>query len=332
MILKQKKLLSVDECRDAVPLSAELELRRETLSTELKINFENCERFVVVCGPCSADSLAPMTEYLTRLKRIADECPDLLVVARIYTAKPHSNGQGFQGACFHERSGDAVDINSGLIRCRRIMVKCLELGLPIADEILYPELSRYFDDLVLYRFIGARSSEDTLHRAFASSQEICCGIKNGTDGDVEKLVDSVYAATHPSVFPFDGKQVETSGCKCAHVVLRGGRNDRGYFSNMTPPHVDKLYRLLSERGLPSFIMADLSHANSGKIAVNQIENARTAIRNPRINGVMMESYLYGGISQNEYGVSKADECLDINETERVLKMLQQEFHAGKQNN
>lgn len=331
MILKRKKLLSVEECRKLAPLPPELKLRNERYISELKENFVSRKRFVVVCGPCSADSYAPMAEYLEKLKAVADECPDLLVVARIYTTKPHSNGQGYQGSCFAESVDEPIDINKGIIRCRQMMIKCLETGLPVADEILYPDLSAYFDDLTAYRFVGARSCEDSLHRSVASSLDMCCGVKNSIDGDIERLVDSLYAVSHPCVYPYMGEQIETDGCRYAHVVLRGGKNDKGYTFNLSSQDVDKTCDLLNKQGLPDFIMADLSHANSCKIAANQLANAEVAIANAKIGGVMVESYLYGGMSLTQYGASKTDECLSIENTELLLNYLQREYEKRKNN-
>lgn len=325
MIVKQKKLLSVDECRALAPLSVELRLRKEQFDKQIKENFATKQKFVVVCGPCSSDSYAPMTDYLAKLKTVADDCCNLLVVARVYTTKPHSNGQGYQGACFHEKESDEVDIGQGIIRCRKMMIRCLELGLPIADELLYPELFEYFSDLVSYWFVGARSSEDTLHRAFASSLNVCCGVKNGTDGSIERLVEGLGAISKPCVYPFHGNEIITDGCKYAHIVLRGGKDENGYFSNVTTDKIAYAKSLLVKYKLNGFIMADLSHANSCKIAQNQINNAILVIKNPQVNGAMVESYLCSGISQDSYGVSKTDECLSFEDTATLLKLLQKSY-------
>lgn len=329
MILKQKKLLSPCECRSLAPLSNELRLRKEQFDNLIKRNFADRQKFVVVCGPCSADSIAPMTEYVRKLKNAADGCPDLLVVARVYTTKPHSNGQGYLGACFYEKASDEADISQGIVRCRKMMIKCLESGLPVADELLYPDLYDYFSDLVSYWFVGARSSEDALHRSFASAFDVCCGVKNAVDGNIERLVDSLFAVSNPCTFPWQGNQIITDGCKYAHVVLRGGKDESGYFSNVTKEHVARAKSLLRQYGLNDFIMADLSHANSGKIAKKQLENAQSVVRNNDVCGVMAESYLFGGTADDEYGVSKTDECLGLDDTAELFNVLQQGFAARR---
>ena len=71
-------------------------------------------------------------------------------------------------------------------------------------------------------------------------------------------------------------------------------------------------------------MADLSHANSCKVAKNQINNALMVAKNEFVDGVMAESYLYGG-NGGGYGVSQTDECLGIDDTAELLKILSDGF-------
>lgn len=325
MFVKQKKLPDVGVVRKNCPLSDKLTNIKRQFDELIKDNFVARNKLTVICGPCAADSYDSMSEYLRKLSRMQASYPDLLIVARIYTAKPHSNGQGYLGTCFHERVSDFADLEQGINRARGIMRECLELGLPVADELLYPELYPYFSDLVSYWFVGARSSEDALHRGFASGLDLCCGVKNGTDGDVCKAVDSLYAITKPCVFPFDGAQIETCGCKYAHIVLRGGKSGDEFHKNILPDHTRFAKERLRSSGLNDFLMADLSHANSCKTAANQIENARLVATNPDVNGVVLESYLCGGVAENGYGTSKTDECLSLDDTVRVLDILQNGF-------
>ncbi len=326
MIIKQKTLPQPERVCAAMPLNAELQQTKARFDKELIDNFTSKKRFVAVVGPCSADDVSAMKEYVNKLSDIAKSCPNLLVVARVYTTKPHSNGKGYLGACFHERDGDEADVASGIVRCRRMMMDCLEAGLPVADELLYPDLYEYFRDLVSYWFVGARSSENSLMRGIASGLDVCCGIKNGTDGEIDKAVDSVYAVSNPCVYPYAGVQFETLGCKFAHLTLRGGirgrKGEQAFVNNMDAGSVRRAKRLLANYGLSDFVMADLSHGNSGKVAKRQIDNALMAVQNTDINGVMMESYLYEGGQSGEYGVSQTDDCLSFDDTETVLRALQ----------
>lgn len=327
MFVRQKKLPSVEYVYKTFPLGEELRKIKGRLDKQIKDNFTSKNKLIVVCGPCSADNYSAMREYLGELSDAQKAYADLLIIARVYTTKPHSNGQGYLGTCFHERVSDEVDLEQGITRARRIMIESLKLGLPVADELLYPELYPYFSDLVSYWFVGARSSEDALHRGVASGLDLCCGVKNGTDGDILKVVDSLYAVSNPCVFPFDGSQIATDGCKYTHIVLRGGKTSCDFKQNIMPEHVRFAKKSLQERGLNDFVMADLSHANSGKVAINQIQNAHLVANNPDVNGVIIESYLNCGIAENSFGVSKTDDCLSFDDTLKVLDILQKSFVA-----
>ena len=330
MLRKAIPLMTAKKVRQDIPIPYELSLAKDCLDAALKQNLHSRDRLVVVAGPCSADNPKAVVEYCKKLALLQQKFPNLLVVARVYTTKPHSNGQGYKGLCFQSEEGQEVDLATGIETCRKMMMSVLQLGLPIADELLYPELAPYFVDLVSYQFVGARSSEDSLHRAVASALNVCCGIKNATNGLISGAVNSLLAVASPCVFPCCGEVVHTGGNKFAHIVLRGGENKEGYFSNLGRESTAEAKRLLEKNGLNTFVMVDLSHANSGKIAENQLDNARIVATDPNVDGVMIESYLYRGRAQNAYGVSKTDECIDIAQTEEVLAILSQGFASRKQ--
>ena len=72
-------------------------------------------------------------------------------------------------------------------------------------------------------------------------------------------------------------------------------------------------------------MVDLSHANSKKVAKNQLVNAVAVSTDANVDGVMTESYLFEGCSANSYGVSKTDECIGWQDTEKLLEILSDGF-------
>ena len=84
MFCKQKKLQSASYYKKLVPLSKELRAKKAQFDEQLRQNLTTRKRFVVVCGPCSADDPKAMEEYLAKLKTVADSCPHLLSVARVY--------------------------------------------------------------------------------------------------------------------------------------------------------------------------------------------------------------------------------------------------------
>ncbi|MEG2159268.1 MAG: 3-deoxy-7-phosphoheptulonate synthase, partial [Clostridia bacterium] len=90
-------------------------------------------------------------------------------------------------------------------------------------------------------------------------------------------------------------------------------------SNFSDDKLDEVIRECDKLGLQKpFIMVDCAHANSAKDIDVEISNALSVVKNRRVNGIMIESYLYGGVSDYEYGTSKTDPCLDWNTTERLI--------------
>ncbi len=326
MLTKRIKLPDEAWVKSQVPLDGALAEQKRIFDRRIIDNLTQKTKFTVVVGPCAADDEAAVNEYVGKLQAQCALYPDLLLVARIYTTKPHSASGGYLGRCFG-RGGDGadVDFSEGILACRRMMINCIRCGLPVADELLYPSLYKYFDDLVSYWFVGARSSENVIQRDIASGLELCCGIKNGTDGSIEKAVASVQAVSCARQFPFEDNHVVTSGNKLAHIALRGGFDGQNFTGNIHSSQTAHAKVLLRECGLCDFVMADLSHANSAKHAEKQLDNARKVICDINVDGVMAESYLDFGRADNKYGVSKTDECLSFEQTQELLSILQSGF-------
>ena len=142
---------SVAEIKSALPLDDQLNSLKLKFDEQLRQNMQSKKKLVVVCGPCSADDPVAVGEYVSKLKQIADKCLNLLVVARIYTTKPRSNGLGYKGLCFGD---DGKDIAKGIVLCRQMMISCIKAGLPVADELLYPELSLSYNYFSIGGFSG----------------------------------------------------------------------------------------------------------------------------------------------------------------------------------
>jgi 3-deoxy-7-phosphoheptulonate synthase len=59
-------------------------------------------------------------------------------------------------------------------------IRALELGFPLADEMLNPHLVEYVDDYLSYIAVGARSTENQYHREVSSGLDVPVGFKNPT--------------------------------------------------------------------------------------------------------------------------------------------------------
>lgn len=313
-------LPTVQYYQQQFPLPDKLRQRKLQYDKDILNSVNNKERFVIVVGPCSADNYHSMVDYLTRLKQLSDTVSDkILIVARIYTAKPRTDGGGYLGLLFNENQSDSIDFVNGIANCRKLMLKCLDIGLPIADELLYPFVLPYLSDLVSYYFLGARSSLDPLHRDYCSNLAVAVGVKNAIDGDLVAVTKSVKAIASSKTYVDNGNIVVSDGNSNCHVVLRGSHNGIDFVPNYDNSYTTELLQLYSKYNITNrFVMIDCSHANSSKIASRQVFNAMTVIDDNNVGGIVLESYLNSGVALCEYGVSKTDECLDWNTTKELI--------------
>lgn len=286
-------------------------------------------RLLVVVGPCSIHDPRSALEYAERLAALSDELDgQLLLVMRAYVEKPRTT-VGWKGLAYDPHLDGSDDMAAGLALSRQLMLDMLRLGLPLATELLQPLAAGYFDDLLSWAAIGARTSESQIHRELVSGLGLPVGFKNGTDGGVGIACDAIRSAAHghrhfgldPHGHP---ALIETRGNPDTHVVLRGGRHG----SNYGPEQVQAVRQALESQGIATRMMVDCSHANSGKNPLNQ-PGVLASVLDQRLAGasdlvgVMLESHLFDGCQalggELRYGVSITDGCLGWEGTERILR-------------
>jgi 3-deoxy-7-phosphoheptulonate synthase len=289
-------------------------------------------RLLVVVGPCSIHDVTAAMDYARRLRVIADELhEDLLIVMRVYFEKPRTT-VGWKGLINDPDLDESYKINKGLRMARQLLLEINELGLPTATEFLDVITPQYTADLVAWGAIGARTTESQVHRELASGLSCPVGFKSGTDGSVVIAADAVMAARSPHCFLSVTKSgrsaiFNTAGNTDVHVILRGGSQP-----NYDAASVASAAASLESRGLPPTLMIDCSHANSGKDAERQPIVAEDVARqvsggDRRIIGLMLESHLLGGrqdLSPDKalvYGQSITDGCLSWEATLPVLEMF-----------
>ncbi len=289
-------------------------------------------RLLVVVGPCSVHDTEAGLDYARRLRALADEVSDtLLLVMRVYLEKPRTS-VGWEGFTNDPRLDGSFRVAEGMERGRRFLLEVSELGLPVGTEALDPIAPQYRGDLVSWNAIGARTAESQTHRNLASGLSTPIGFKNATDGSVDAAVNAILAASRPHAFlGIDDRGhsavVRTRGNRYGHVVLRGG----GGRPNFDSVSVSLAEQALARAGLPRRIVIDCSHANSWKDpllqpyvvrdAVNQIRHGNTSIA-----GLMIESFLEAGSQPSaatpdglRYGCSITDACLDWARTADTLR-------------
>lgn len=336
MNFKRKLPIPMD-IKKMYPLTPELERIKTVRDEEIKAVFEGkSSKFLVVIGPCSADSEDAMLDYANRLMHLQEQTKEkLLLIPRVYTNKPRTVGDGYKGMLHQPDPQKHSDLLAGIIAIRRMHTRVLaETGLSTADEMLYPENHRYLSDLLSYVAVGARSVEDQQHRLTASGLNIPVGMKNPTGGDLSVLMNSITAAQHGHSFIYRGWEVESMGNPHAHAILRGYVNKHG--ESLPNYHYEDLAHLAAlyvERELVNpAVLVDTNHANSGKRYAEQPRIAKEILHSCRQNreigalvkGLMIESYIEDGaqkIGEGCYGKSITDPCLGWEKTERLLLEL-----------
>jgi 3-deoxy-7-phosphoheptulonate synthase len=299
------------------------------------------DRLVVVAGPCSIHDPVAAREYAERLAKVSREhAADLCVVMRVYFEKPRTT-VGWKGLINDPHLDESFAINEGLRLARRLLLDVAELGLPAGCEFLDTIIPQFIADVVSWGAIGARTSESQVHRELASGLSMPVGFKNATDGNVQVAIDGLRSALDPHHFLSVTKQgvaaiVATAGNPDCHVILRGGSAGPNYDADS----IARVGRALGAAGLPSRIMVDCSHANSGKDHGRQAAVAREVARlvaegEQSLIGVMMESFLLEGRQDYAPGVplvhgqSVTDACMSWEQTVPLFAELSAAVRARR---
>ncbi|MCE1185785.1 MAG: 3-deoxy-7-phosphoheptulonate synthase [Rhodocyclales bacterium] len=289
-------------------------------------------RIFVVVGPCSIHDPVAGLDYARRLKVLADEVSDTLVlVMRVYFEKPRTS-TGWKGYINDPYMNDSFRIDEGMEKARQFLLDVNNLGLPAGTEALDPIAPQYYGDLISWTAIGARTSESQTHREMASGLSTPVGFKNGTDGSLDAAVNGILSASHTHSFlgiNDEGQSsiIRTRGNGYGHVVLRGG----GGRPNYDTVSVALTEKALAKAKLPTNIVVDCSHANSWKNPDYQplvMRDVAHQIRegNRSIVGLMIESNLEAGnqsipanLAELRYGCSVTDACVDWGTTEEMIR-------------
>lgn len=333
MFKKQIQIPESTEIKERLPLPKELaqikKLRDKAISDVI---CGESEKLIIIVGPCSAHAEKPVLEYVERLGKLNEKVKEKLVlVPRIYTNKPRTKGVGYKGMFSQPDPSKSEDILKGILTIRDLNIKAIGVsGLAAADEMLYPANYEYVDDLLSYVAVGARSSENQLHRLTASGMDVPVGIKNPMGGSIMVLLNSIYAAQSKQVFMLNGWQVKTEGNPLTHAILRGAVDSYG--NDIPNFHYETVMQVIegyAKSGLKNpAIIIDANHSNSGKKYKQQIRICEEVMNNRlydadfkrNVKGFMIESFLEEGNQSEDkvYGKSITDPCLGWCDTERLI--------------
>jgi 3-deoxy-7-phosphoheptulonate synthase len=330
-VLAQQTLLPPSQLHDAVPATARASQTVGRARADVVDVLQGLDRrLLVVVGPCSIHDPVAAMDYAQRLKMLADELADqLLVVMRVYFEKPRTT-VGWKGLINDPRMDDSFHIEEGLHLARQLLVDLNDMGLPCGTEALDPITPQYLGDLIAWSAIGARTTESQTHREMASGLSSPVGFKNGTDGSLDVAINAMLSAAQPHTFlGINGEgQValtQTRGNAYGHLILRGGAQP-----NYDSVAVAEAEAELTKAKLPVNIVVDCSHGNSRKNHALQSLVLKDVVGqivdgNRSIKGVMLESNLgegnqkLGDPKDLRYGVSITDACLGWEATAEGLR-------------
>ena len=320
-----RKLPTADEIKEQYPLTKKMKQVKAERDAEIRDVFTGAsQKLILIIGPCSADNKDAVMDYIGRLREVQEKVKDhILMIPRIYTNKPRTNGDGYKGMLHQPNPTEKPDMLKGIIAIRDLHLSALgQYDFSCADEMLYPENYLYLSDVLSYVAVGARSVENQQHRLTASGIYVPTGMKNPTEGDLAIMMNSIRAAQHSHTFIYNGWEAQTEGNPLAHAILRGYTDMSGKtLSNYHYEDLLNLIDLYEGSGLVNpGVIVDTNHANSGKHYLEQIRIAKDVMhschQNPEIKklvkGLMIESYIEDGaqkIGECIYGKSITDPCL-----------------------
>nr|QFG74538.1 MAG: DAHP synthetase I family protein [Megaviridae environmental sample] len=286
---------------------------------------------LVIIGPCSIHDYDSAIEYAKYIKQQREKYKDTLeIVMRTYFSKPRTN-IGWKGFVYDPYLDKTNNISAGINLARKLLLEILNLEVPCCMEHVDTIIPQYFDDLLSWGAIGARTSESQIHRELASGISTPIGFKNNTEGNIDSAIQSIKSSRTSHCFIgclSDGNisMITTKGNFHCHVILRGGRHSPNYYRK----NIHETIQKLKANSIVCNIMVDCSHGNSNKQYKNQLivckDVCEQMSNNKDIIGIMIESNLIEGnqdINNKplKYGQSITDSCINLEDSDTLLDMI-----------
>lgn len=342
-----ESLPSYSELKTHFPLlSAQHRFIEESRQTVRAILNGADPRLLVILGPCSIHEPLSAKEFAQRLRQLAlSVSSHLYLIMRVYCEKPRTSF-GWKGFLYDPLLDGSHAMRMGIEWTRKLLLELTSMQVPAATEFLDPLTAFYYDDLITWGSIGARTASSQIHRNLASALAMPIGFKNGIAGNICAAINGAMAASHPHTFmriSDSGKPtiMQTTGNPDAHIVLRGGESGPNY----DPSSISEALLRLEHAKLPSRLLIDCAHDNSGKKHERQPGVFQSVMHqifegNAHIRGLMLESHLQAGSQkltsdpdQLQYGVSITDSCLDWHSTAHLVhwsaERLQQQLATAQ---
>ena len=115
-----RPLPTVQEVVEQYPLSATAKQIKQNRDKEINAIFNGTDsRMALIVGPCSADYEKSVLDYVLRLSKLQEKVKEKFVlIPRIYTNKPRTNGLGYKGLMHQPNPHQEPDISSQDNKCR----------------------------------------------------------------------------------------------------------------------------------------------------------------------------------------------------------------------
>lgn len=292
-----------------------------------QISYED-PRLLCIVGPCSIHHGPAFYEYAQKLSALQKKVePCIRLVCRAYIEKPRT-GFSWKGYLHQPNPQAPPCYLKGLHACRSLMIDSSNLNIPLAMEFVDPLFYYYFDDLISWGCIGARTSSSQPHRQLAALSSFACGFKNSIEGNIESAINGMIASSQKQMLAGISDKghfcfYQGAGNPSPHLVLRGSLTSTNYDTYS----VLKSYDLLKKNHLEPKIIIDCSHDNSKKNLEKQKEIFYELVEkkteeNLPIIGLMLESFLQRGSQQLSPAIdpyiSLTDPCLGWEETQSMI--------------
>jgi 3-deoxy-7-phosphoheptulonate synthase len=327
----EKKLKSPIALKKKYPLSKEDEKTLFSFRNESKkISRNESHKIAIFVGPCSIHNEESLISYATKLFKIQNQVKDkIFLILRCHIEKPRTT-TGWKGFLMDPNLDNSCDINSGLERSRKLFSSLTQLKIPISLEILNPIFIPYYEDLITWGFIGARTSSSQIHREIASKLDFPVGFKNNPEGSLVKAIQSMKSAKDSHIFPLINQFgvvsiTKSSGNLYTNLVLRGGDEKTNFdFENLFYAKT-----LLKKEHLHSNLIVDCAHGNSGKnietqkCAFKSVTSDFIRLKTP-LSGIMIESFIDSGCQNFRFDYppnptqSITDPCISLNDTKELI--------------
>ena len=293
-------------------------------------------KLILIVGPCSVHNYEQFIDYLDKFKLIKEKYESkILFLVRTYVEKSRSTGH-WRGYLNDPNLDNSCDLELGILNTRKLMYEMSKRKLAIATEILCPITCYYLRDFVTWSAIGARSCESQVNRIVSSDIEYSIGYKNDRNGNIQIPLEGINYSKNSHTFlnTNDDGMIESktsNGNRNCHLILRGSLDKVNYKKE----DVNLAENMMEKFNVNTKIIIDCSHDNSMRsknpsiahknqklVVYDVIEQIKNG--NKSIGGLMIESNINEGkqsMEAKEYGVSITDACIDIEETEMIIKYI-----------